>query len=153
MFGCGNLREDHRAEHGSAAQKLRRGEPLLEQQPAEDQGEHRFQTHENGGLGGLQGLLSQNLEGVGNTHGQNSGIEQGNGTVHNCCERNLFREKHDQRRQQCADQTLNAVKADTVQLKPQSVHNGDLHGEPKSAANQKNVAQIDLGNTRTAEQI
>ena len=51
-------------------------ESLLQKEPAKEDAEHRFHTHDDGGNGGVGALLAENLEGVAHTAGQNAGVEQ-----------------------------------------------------------------------------
>ena len=71
------LREDHRGEHQAAAEPFPRRHALVQQQRAEDGGEDGFHTQKNGCDGEVQVLLTQDLQKICHTHGQESGVCQG----------------------------------------------------------------------------
>jgi len=115
----------------------------VEQQPAEEQSEGRFQAHDHRCLGGFQMLLTNDLQGVGNAHGQDARIEQGEPTAEDIRPVHILCQDHHNGRQHCADKALDEVEPDSVKAKTQTVHDGDLHREEKGTAQQHQIRDLD----------
>lgn len=125
----------------------------MEQQPAEEQGEDRFQTHENGCLGGIQLFLAHDLQGVGHTHGQYACIAQGQPAQKNIPQVDLLRQHHHDCAEHTADQALDEIQPDTVKTPAPAVHNGDLHRKEEGAGQKHQVCDLNAHQIGATEQI
>ena len=147
------LGEDHGYEYQSAAPKFGTGESLVEQQPAKEQGEGRFQTHDQRCRSGLQMLLANDLQAEGNAHGQNARIAQRQPAIQDVFPNGSFRQEHSSRGHNCGNNCLNAVDPQTVKAAGELVHQRDLYCETKSTAQQEQITLVDLCDTDAAQQI
>ena len=75
MLSLRHLGEDHRREHEPAADELRTGHGLVEQQPAKEGGKNRFQAHEQRCGGRGHPLLADDLQGLSNAHQSLNAVE------------------------------------------------------------------------------
>ena len=147
------LGENNSHENEATAQKFGTGEPLVEQQPAEEQGEGRLQTHNQGCGSGFQMLLADDLQAECNTHGQDTCITQRQPAVEDVFPDGGLRQEHGGGGQNGGHDGLDAVDPETVKAAGQLIHQRDLHRKTQGAAQQKQVAFVNFGNTHTAQQI
>ena len=126
----------------------------MENQPAAQSGKSGFQAHDQRRRGRIQVLLTDDLQRVGDAHGQNAGKDQGKPAGGDGGETDGFlRQQNEGQGKHRNHQRLNAVHAQTVQISRQPVNAGDLHGKGQGAAHQIQVALVDLRNAHAAEQI
>ena len=71
------MRAEHGGEHEPAAEGSARRESLAEYKPAAQYGKDPFQAQEDGGVGGLSFSLSNHLQGVCDTDGEEAAVENG----------------------------------------------------------------------------
>lgn len=72
------LSEDDRTEHQYAAQDLASAQTLSQDQPSGNHRDTGFETEDQRGYGRIHVFLTDDLKSVGNTAGQDSGIEERN---------------------------------------------------------------------------
>ena len=151
-FFVGKLGKNHSGEHKSAAEQLVTLHPLAQEPPAAQGGEHGFQTHNQGSGGALQMLLTQNLHGVGKTHGQDAGKQQRPPAGKDIRRNHRFCQKHTGNGDHRHHQSLDAVEPDAVQLSGEPVDAGDLHRDGQGTAHQQKIPLVDPGDANAAEQ-
>ena len=96
------LSQDDRTKHQHAAENFATTEILAENQPASDNRDTGFQAENQGGYSWVHIFLTDDLQGVGNATGHNSGIENRNFCGENSGKIRTFK---DQRRDSGEDST------------------------------------------------
>ena len=75
------LRQYHRNKYEDAACQFGYGQQLMQDQPTENHGKNRFQSHQQRCDSWIQSLLTIDLQALCNTHTQSAGIKQGNAAI------------------------------------------------------------------------
>ena len=81
---------------------------MSKDQPAGEHGNAGFQAEDQGGYGRVHAFLTDDLQGVGNSAGHNSGIEDRNFGCKDACEIRTFKEQGREPGEDTADQELDA---------------------------------------------
>lgn len=102
------LSQDDRTKHQHAAENFATTEILAENQPASDNRDTGFQAENQGGYSWVHIFLTDDLQGVGNSAGHNSGIEDRNFGCKDACEIRTFKEQGREPGEDTADQELDA---------------------------------------------
>jgi len=76
---AGEVHGQNTGEAQRAAQQLQWCERLLQQQPAEQHREYRLKAHKQSGDGGVGVFLGDDLQGIGNTAGADTCVQNGHG--------------------------------------------------------------------------
>ena len=151
MLFCWNLRDDYGYEDQTTAGQFVNGHSFVQQQPSAQNREYRFQTHDQRSGSGLHILLANDLQGEGNAQGQNTRVGDGDPAGQDVCDDNIFRQTHDRTGEDAAEQALNAVESESIQIRSQLIHQSDLYRIAESAAQQIQVTDVDLGDTNTTQ--
>ena len=111
VAGCFFLRqlsEDDRTEHQHTAQDLAPAQTLSEDQPSGDHRNTGFETEDQRGYGRIHVFLTDDMKSVGNTAGQDSGIEKRDFGSKNAAEIRAFKEQCRNSGEDAADKELYA---------------------------------------------
>ena len=149
---CGDLGDDDGGENQHGAGHLAGCHNLMEDEPSGQAAENGFEAHNQGRGGGFQIFLGQDLQGIGDTHGQDTGEAQALPVVEDCGQGRGFG-YHEGCGNQTAHQRLDDVQTDAVQLVCHPIHQRNLHGKGKGTANHQNITDVDGGYACAAEQI
>lgn len=125
----------------------------MEEPPAAQCSNHGFQTHNKGCGSGFHMSLPNNLEGVSNTHGENTCIANGQCTGKDVSHINCFQTKHEGNGNDGNHQSLNAVQPQTVTIPCKVIDTGNLHCVGKSRTDYEKITLVDFRDTNTAEQV
>ena len=137
------LREHDRAEHQHAAEDFARRQRLIEQQPAGDGRDNRFQAHDKACDRRTQSLLADDLERVRHARGHRARIQDGLPRGENIRPRRLFKEQHADAREDRASEKLDAGHFYAVHSGRKIVDDENVAGEQERAAETEQRAQIE----------
>ena len=87
-------------------------------------------------------LLSHDLQGISNTHGEDTRIAQRQPAIQNISDLHIFRKAHHDCGQNGAYKALNAVELHSIQITRQPVDDGDLNREGNGADDQADIADV-----------
>ena len=102
------LSQDDRTKHQHAAENFATTEILAENQPASDNRDTGFQAENQGGYSWVHIFLTDDLQSVGNTAGEDSGIEERDFGSKNATEIRAFKEQCRNSGEDAADKELYA---------------------------------------------
>lgn len=102
------LSEDDRTEHQHTAQDFASAQTLSQDQPSGDYRDTGFETEDQRGYGRIHVFLTDDLQSVGNTAGQDSGIEEWDFGSKNATEIRAFKEQCRNSGEDAADKELYA---------------------------------------------
>ena len=137
FYRDGDLGQHYRDKHQLAAGDFPGSHGFFQQQATEKHGEHRFQAHDQGSCGRLNMLLTDDLQGIGCTHGEEAGLGQREPAIENGIPPGRLCTDHDNAGKPSADSGLNGVHPQRIHICSKMIHEEDLHCEHEGAGDQQ----------------
>lgn len=97
--------------------------------------------------------MANYLQRIGNTGRKDAGIGDGEPADANALHIRILEQEHANRTNHCYHQALDAVQPKPIQIIAGSVYQDNLDCESEGAAQQQDIADVDLGNTGVAQQV
>lgn len=127
------LCQQNSGEDEAAAENFSQAHGLTENEPATDEGEGRFQTHEHTGEHGADVLLSDYLQRVGYATGHDACVGHGRPACDEACERRRFKNEHQHAVDDGAGGELNERQAHAIKAFNDVFHADNLRCEAERA--------------------
>ena len=146
-----DLRQNHGDEDQCATGQFPEGHGFLKNQPAAEGGDDALQTHDDRCGGGFDSLLTQHLQGIGDTHRKNACIADWQPAGEDIGYLGSFFSEHKYTGHYRHHKALDAVEAQSVDIRAKPVDQCDLHRKGQCAAKKQKIAGADGRNAHTAE--